>query len=229
MPDIPDIPEFEVIIDDRELTHGDWILTYLTASFPEITFTVKRTEEGDFTTPKTIFERKTVSDLWNSLHDGRFHDQAERLMTHANEKIIVYLIVGSVDAWEFEQNNLFKCGKVPRKPDREAMDACIASLMVRYNFRVICDSNEYLGLRRMIRTMQKIEVEDITDYTSGRNCAMLAARLFGISKKEVQALISLYGTSVERWCKLTIDQLTKIKGFGPAKAEKFVKFCKAGW
>jgi ERCC4-type nuclease len=220
---------FEVTIDDRELIHNDWMLDYLKTEFPSVKFNVVRMEEGDFATPHVLVERKTIDDLWNSLYDGRFHDQGDRLMTHMDDKIIIYLIVGSVDAWEFKMNGLYKSRAIGRAPDRDVIDSMIASLIVRDNFRVICDSNERLGLKRMIRIMQKVEDEDVLDLPSQRNHAMLAARLFGMSKKEVLSLIGLYGTSITNWCCLTAEQLNKVKGFGPAKSNKFIKFCQQGW
>lgn len=220
---------FNVTIDDRELIHNPWMLDYLKGEFPDVEFNVVRMEEGDFESEHVLVERKTIDDLWESLYDGRFHDQSDRLMTHMDEKVIIYLIVGSVDAWEFKHMGMYKAKHTSRFPDRNIIDSMIASLIIRQNFRVICDSNERLGLKRMIRIMQKVEDEDVLDLPSQRNHAMLAARLFGMSKREAMSLIGLYGTSIADWCRLTKEQLTKVKGFGPAKADKFIEFCKHGW
>lgn len=223
----PNKPAFEILIDDRELTHNDWMLPYLRHQFPAVKFSVERQTEGDFISPSVMVERKTIDDLWDSLLDGRFHDQSSRLMTYT-DKVIIYLIVGSVDLWEFKYDGLYKAHKVPKAPDRNIIDSCIASLIVRHNFRVICDTNEKNGLKRMVRIMQKIE-EGSLDLPSNRNHAMLAAVLTGISKTQVLELIKLYGTSLARWATLTKADLTKITGIGPAKADKFIKFFKEGW
>lgn len=222
-------PSFEVFVDDRELVHEsqEWILPFLKQHFPDVTFTVQRLEESDFATEHVLFERKTIDDLWSSLQDGRFHDQINRLMTH-QEKVVCYLIVGSIDAWEFKHNELHKRGIV-RKPDRNVIDGMIASLMTRYNFRVICDSNEQLGLKRMIRTMQKIEEEDVLNIPSKIDPVLLAGCITGLSKKQIRELVKRHGTSVVQWAKLTPKQLMDIPGIGKVRAEKFLKVLNFGW
>lgn len=221
--------KFGVTIDDRELTHESnaWIHPYLVNAFPSVEFTINRIDEGDFESDHVIVERKKIEDLWESLQDGRFHDQINRLMTH-HDKIVIYLIVGSVDAFMFKHNALHARGIV-RKPDADTIDAMIASLLIRYNFRVICDSNEQLGLKRMIRMMQKIEDEDALDIPSKVDPLMLSGCITGLSKKQVQELSKKYGTSLVRWGKLSKAQLMEIKGIGPAKADKFLKILNSGF
>ena len=159
--------------------------------------------------------------------DGRFHDQINRLMTY-KDHVVCYLIVGSVDAWEFKHNELHKRGIV-RKPDRDIIDGMIASLLVRYNFRVICDSNEHLGLKRMIRLMQKIEEEDVLDIPSKIDPTMLAGCITGLSKKQTQELVKRHGTSIVKWGNLTREQLMDIPGIGKIRADKFLKILNSGW
>lgn len=218
---------FEVTIDDREVTPDPWILHYLQESFPSVVFNVKRMEEADYESTHVMVERKRIDDLWSSLQDGRFHDQINRLMTH-QDKVVIYLIVGSVDAFLFKHNQLHERGIV-RKPDADIIDGMIASLLVRYNFRVICDSNEHLGLKRMIRMMQKIEDEDVLDIPSKIDPLMLSGSITGLTKKQVQELARKYGTSLVKWGNLTKSQLMEIKGVGPAKADKFLKVLNSGF
>ena len=222
-------PSFEVFVDDRETVHEsqEWIMPFLKQHFPDINFVVKRLDEGDYASKRVIFERKTIDDLWSSLADGRFHDQINRLLTY-KDHVVCYLIVGSVEAWEFKHNEMYKRGIV-RKPDRDIIDGMIASLMTRYNFRVICDSNEHLGLKRMIRTMQKIEEEDVLDLPSKTDPAMFAACIVGFTKAQIRELIKRHGTSIAGWSTLTKSQLMDIHGVGPKRAEKFIRVLNDGW
>ena len=224
-----DSSSLEVIVDDRELVHESnaWMLPFLKKTFPEITFKVERLDEADFATPRVVVERKTIDDLWSSLADGRFHDQINRLMTY-KDHVVIYLIVGSVDAFLFKHNQLHEHGIV-RKPNIDIIDGMIASLLVRYNFRVICDSNEQLGLKRMVRMMQKIENEESLDIPSKVDPLMLAACITGLSKKQVIELSRKHGTSLAHWATLTKAQLMEIKGIGAMKANKFIKVLNEGF
>ncbi|MFA5760153.1 MAG: ERCC4 domain-containing protein [Dehalococcoidales bacterium] len=218
--------EFTVIVDDREDVH---YLKHLQRTFPTIFFDYRRIEEGDYVSEHVMVERKTISDLWSSIHDGRFHSQVNRMMTHNPEKVIVYLVTGSVEAEKVKMDSLRERGIVTSKFDPDLLDSCIASLVVRENIRVICDTNELLGLNRIIKIMRKIEVENVLDMPSQRDPDMLAARLLNISKKDWFSIKKKFGTSFAYLSTLSVKDFMTLPGFGKIKSEKVHLILQNGW
>lgn len=212
--------EFTVVVDDRE---NEYYLKHLQRTFPTINFEYKRVEEGDYLTEHVLCERKTISDLWSSIHDGRFHSQINRMMTHNPEKVIIYLITGSVEEWKAKMD----CMKM--KADPELIDSCIASLIVRENIRVICDTNGLLGLNRLIKIMRKIETEDQLNIPSQRDPDMLAARLLNLNKKDFYTLKKEHGCSFSHLITLSIDDFYNLNGFTKVKATKVYNILHDGW
>ena len=184
-------------VDSREKA---WIHTFLKKSFPNINFESKQLTTSDYMSKTVCIERKTIGDLWASIQDGRFHEQVNRMATFANEKTVIYLIVGSIEEWEVEYESnrklLLKKGIKLRKANKDIIDGCIASLLVRENIRVIVNTNEKLGLKQMVRIIEKIEVEQTLDVPSKRNPDTLAARLLNISLTDWTALKEVHGSSL---------------------------------
>lgn len=206
-------------LDSREPI---WIKKWLPTQFKNIKFTGKALEEGDYASEHVLIERKSISDLWSSLQDGRFYTQLDRLCTHS-DKVIIYLITGSIDEW------LYKMKQLHINVNEDIIDGCIASLLVRSNVRVICDSHEKAALKRMVRMIIKIEDENVLDLPSKRNPDMLTARLLNISKAEWFAIKEMYGTSLCFLCNLSEKDLLKVKGIGPKKAKSILQIIKHGW
>lgn len=48
---------------------------------------------------KWVFERKSISDLYSSIIDGRYHEQKQRLFGHYNRDAVTYIIEG-MNSWE---------------------------------------------------------------------------------------------------------------------------------
>lgn len=218
--------QFTVIIDDRE---DSKYLRHLQTKFPEIYFDYKRIEEGDYVSDHVMVERKTIADLWSSIHDGRFHSQVNRMMTHNPEKVIIYLVVGSVEEWAYKMEELRSKGIISTKVNPELIDGCIASLIVRENIRVICDTNELLGLNRVIKIMKKIEVEDVLNIPSQRDPDMLAARVLNINKRDWYAIKGKYGSSFAYLSTLSVKDFMTLPGFGKVKSEKVHNILQLGW
>lgn len=208
-----------ITIDSRE---SAWIKKWLPTQFKNVNFEVKALSEGDYGSEHVLIERKTISDLWSSLNDNRFHSQLDRLCTH-HDKVIIYLITGSIDEW------LYKMKQLHINVNEDIIDGCIASLLVRCNVRVICDSHEKAALKRMVRMILKVEAEGVLDMPSKRNPDMLAARLLNVSKTEWFAIKEMFGSSLCFLCNVSEKDLCKVKGIGPKKAKNIIQIMKHGW
>ena len=125
---------FTVTVDNRE---DEKYLLHLQKTFPDIYFEYKRITEGDYVSEHVMCERKTINDLWESVHDGRFHSQVNRMMTYNPDMVVVYLVVGSVEEWKFRQDEYYRKKIISTKVDPELIDSCIASLIVRENIHLI--------------------------------------------------------------------------------------------
>lgn len=219
-----------IYIDSREKKE---IHEFLKRSFKHINFVSKQLSTGDYLSDSVVIERKSIADLWASLQDGRFHDQLNRMATFANEKIVIYLIVGSIEEWEIEYESnrklLLKRGiKLPRA-DKSKIDSMIASLLVRENIRVIVNTNKNLGLKQAIRMIERIENEKITDFPSNRNPDTLAARLLNISLNDWLDLKSIHGSALCHVCSLSDKELAKVPSLTPKKRKDILQILKHGW
>jgi len=210
----------EIAIDVRE---PQWLRTWLPKQFKDIKFEFKTLIEGDFSSDHVLIERKSIDDLWSSLHDGRFRSQVSRLTTHQCDKIVMFLVVGSID--EF----IYKMRKLHFKVSEDMLHGAIASLIVRDNIRVLCCSNEKHGLKEMVRVIQKIEEEDILNYPAARDENMLFARLLNIPKNTWFDIKETYGTSLKYLSSLDKKDFMKVKGIGKVKAESIVNILHNGW
>ena len=89
--------EFELVIDHREgklleILDRDYPETYISESLDigDIVIRDKETKEI-----KILIERKTFSDLYSSIRDGRHREQKERILAHIPAQSVFYLIEGS--------------------------------------------------------------------------------------------------------------------------------------
>jgi ERCC4-type nuclease len=173
---------------------------------------------------KTVcVERKRIDDLWASIHDGRFRSQTSRITTHQSDKVVMYLIAGSIDEFIYTE---YKRGVII---DENVLHGAIASLLVRDNIRVLYCTNEKNGLKQMVRFIQKIEEEDILNYPASRDCDMLFSRILNISKNMWFDIKEKYGTSLCHLCSLSEKDFMKVKGIGKVKAKTLVNLLKHGW
>ena len=210
----------EIIIDSRE---NEFIKKWLPKEFPDVKFEVKTLIEGDYRSEHVIFERKRIDDLWSSIHDGRFRSQVSRMTTHQCDKVVAYLIVGSIDDF------IYKMKKLHMKADENTLHGAIASLLVRDNIRVIHCTNEKHGLKEMVRVMQKIEEDNELNIPAVRDLDMLFARLLNVPKDTWFGIKELHGSSLSHLCSLSSKDFTKVKGIGPKRAKDIVNFLKNGW
>lgn len=215
-----------VIIDSRE---KEWIPTFLSKEFPNVTFEVKKLDEGDYLAEcdngqsMVLVERKQIGDFYSSimekriLKDGtrknRMRDQVERISVAQSNSVVIYLITGDQNKFVEQMQN------INQKVDVDILDGAIASLLVRDNIRVIIDYSDKGGLKRMVRIMQKI-CDGQLDLPKMRNCNMLAARLLNITRRQWNALKELHGTDLTYIASISEKELMKIEGIGKLRAKK---------
>lgn len=217
----------EITIDTRERAQdrAKIIKEFPKIKYPDIVWKEVALKEGDFLVQcnngnnnSVLIERKTISDLYGSVmgskgKPGRFNDQLNRLFTHQMDKVVVLLITGSVNEFIAYQK------KRGNEVDIDFFDSVIASVMCRYNIRVLVDDNNMSGIKRALKCAMKICAGD-QDIISKRNCDALTARLLNITLVQWQAIRSEYGTDLTYISKLSDAELTKIDGIGKIKAKR---------
>ena len=221
----------EICIDSREKA---WIHILLKETFPEIIFTSKKMETSDYMSDMCCVERKTIDDLWNSIQDGRFHEQINRMATFQTDKVVVYLILGDIDTWKkkYESNRrilLRTKGIKLKKANPDLIHGCIASLLVRENIRVICHTDEKMGLIDMVRIIKKIEEERVLDFPSTRNPDTLAARLLDIPLQVWYNIKDVHGSSFCYLCTLKPKDFEAVPGVSKIRAKRMCETLKNGF
>uniref|UniRef100_A0A6C0ICV5 ERCC4 domain-containing protein n=1 Tax=viral metagenome TaxID=1070528 RepID=A0A6C0ICV5_9ZZZZ len=142
----------KIIIDERETTLYNSLLTLCSNTSPPITINKQVLPLGDIIvefddkTTAVIMERKSLSDLISSIRDGRYEEQSHRLIhsSDISRHNIVYIIEGIV-------NQLSQY-------DRDLVYATMTSLNFYKGFSVIRtssiqDTAEYI--KTMVVKMQK--------------------------------------------------------------------------
>jgi crossover junction endonuclease MUS81 len=61
--------------------------------------------ENDVDVIQLVFERKTVSDLYSSIRDGRYHEQKSRLVSNLSRDRITYIIEGDINDSKYIDTN----------------------------------------------------------------------------------------------------------------------------
>jgi ERCC4-type nuclease len=103
--------DIRLILDTRERKLIDHYREY---KFPEnVSLSIEPLDIGDVHVVRgenrIVFERKTISDLCQSIKDGRWHEQKQRLLGTESISNICYVIEGSFDyVTEFPMHGLQK-------------------------------------------------------------------------------------------------------------------------
>lgn len=82
-----------------------------------------------------IIERKTLSDLDQSIKDGRYKDQKQRMFNNYERNTVMYIIEG--DAF-IEPNTSYK---TKYQVSYERLQGSIINMMIRDNIKVMCVEN----------------------------------------------------------------------------------------
>lgn len=100
------------------------------ATKKRVIYTVQTLDVGDIcicidSTPFMIFERKTISDLYASINDGRYHEQKSRMVSNHKRNGICYIIEGDYAS----------------SPHLNTVMGAILNTSYRDNIRVHCTKN----------------------------------------------------------------------------------------
>lgn len=209
-----------ITLDTREPSDlRKWIIN----QFPNIKFQEKALKEGDILiecenekNTKVLIERKAVSDLYGSVigskdHAPRFPSQCTRLSTHETNCVVVLLVTGSVAEYV---NKMKRAKGIVIDPS--LFDSIIASVMTRYNIRVLVDNDHHNGIKRAIKVGMKV-CEGNLDLVAHRNCDALMARLLNITLVQWKAIRDAYGTDLTY---IANANLSAINGIGKVKERR---------
>ena len=211
----------EVILDTREPVD---LRQKIIKSFPNVKFKEVALKEGDIMIHcetddglKILIERKTVGDLYGSVMGSkgkkpRFPSQCVRLLTHQTDTVVILLITGDIN----EYCNFMK----KRKGviiDPSVFDSIIASVMVRYNIRVLVDHDDLNGIKRAIKVGMKI-CEGNLDIVAQRNLDALISRFLNITLVQWSNIRKMYGTDLTYIANGA--DLTQVQGIGKVKERR---------
>lgn len=217
----------EITIDTRERAQdrAKIIKGFPKTKYPDIIWKEVALKEGDFlircnngNNNSVLIERKSISDLYGSMmgskgKPGRLNDQLNRLLTHQTDKVVILLVTGSINEYITYQK------KRGNDIDPDVFDSIIASVMCRYNIRVLVDDNNANGIKRALKCAMKICAGE-QDIISKRNCDALTARLLNITLIQWRAIRNTHGTDLTYIAKLSDAELTAIDGIGKIKAQR---------
>jgi ERCC4-type nuclease len=208
----------EVILDTREPAD---FRKKIIKEFPNIKFKEVALKEGDILihcenegSMKVLVERKTVADLYGSVMGSkgkkpRFPSQCARLTTHQTDSVVILLVSGDITEY---CNYMKRVKHVDIKP--EIFDSIIASVMVRYNIRVLVDNDHLNGVKRSIKVGMKI-CEGNLDIVAQRNLDALISRFLNITMIQWSNIRKMYGTDLTYIA--NVADLTKVQGIGKVK------------
>ena len=156
-----------------------------------------------------VIERKTLSDLYSSIQDGRYKEQKIRLMSNYSREKIVYIIEGTISS----QNSKFF------KNSKSITDGALLNMAFRDNITIIRtkDINDtcnmlYLLGKKIIKNPEFFSVESSSSNTSSISyldtvkvakkdnmtpslCNIIQlSQIPGVSKVMAQTIIEKYGS-----------------------------------
>jgi len=216
----------QVIIDTREKAadRAQIIKQFPKTKYPNLHFTEQALKEGDILVKcendnqiSCLIERKSVSDLYGSImgtkgHPARFPEQCVRLLTHQGESVVILLVTGDIHkyiAMRKKRHGL--------EIDPDIFDSFIASVMTRYNIRVLVDDDNMSGIKRAIKVGIKC-CEGGMDLVQSRNLDALISRFLNITLVQWRAIKSTYGTDLTYIA--TKADLSVIPGIGKVKERR---------
>ena len=123
-----------LVIDSRESK----LKKYFTSSDKNIPISFQSLDIGDIqlvsqsdNSIQYIIERKSISDLYSSINDGRYREQKARLISSVSKNRVAYIIEGNI------LDTTLKLGALQRK----IVQAAIVNMSLRDNITVYRTSN----------------------------------------------------------------------------------------
>lgn len=175
----------------------------------------KKLDMGDYLVSEdTVIERKSVGDFASSLFDGRLFDQARRMSESYNN--IIYVVEGN-------PNILLRWRGRSRQ-----VQAALVTLVIDFDARILWSDNEatsayiiYSIAKRMQTQLggARIVIRKKPKLQSIRDWQLYILQAFpGIGPKLAQTTLEYMGT-IERFCRASVTELSRIPGFGEKRAE----------
>lgn len=208
----------KVIVDSRE---PKWISKALKRYGLDVR--IEALDFGDVMNDKVIIERKTMSDLWSSISDGRLTKQSKFMVKLAESegKIPYFIIHGYLE-------------REPHLDFNRVMNAvygAIASLSYRSGAQVIYTEDGDMAVYIMVKVLKgvnegKIAMPWIIRHNDKRVQALV--NLFGIAPSLARALL-FHFNSVKRVLGASKEELMMVNGIGERKAKRIWNIINKEW
>jgi DNA excision repair protein ERCC-4 len=201
-----------IVVDDRERWSG---VPEALAELPGVTVETARLGLGDYVVDdRLVVERKTVTDLADSLCDRRLFRQASRLASHLEHRICLVLEGTMRDAERVHVS-------------REAMQGAMITLTLLFGLAVLRSRGPEETARLVVYAGRQLAesrggVHKLVAYKP-KTKALVQLRMLqmirGIGPQRARALLDRFG-SLPSVLAASEDDLRAVDGFGPQLAER---------
>jgi len=207
-----------VIVDSRE---PKWVSKALRRY--GLSVKIEALDFGDIMNRRVIIERKTMSDLWNSISDGRLTKQSKFMVKLAESegKIPYFVIHGYLE-------------REPHIDFNRVMSmvyGTIASLSYRSGAQVIYTEDEDMAVYIMVKILKGVSEGKVAMPWIIRNSdkrVQALVNLFGIAPSLAKALL-FHFKSVKRVLEAGKEELMMVNGIGEHKAKRIWNILNKEW
>jgi DNA excision repair protein ERCC-4 len=220
---------FRIVVDERE--RNSRVPKFLIEDGAQIDFA--RLSVGDYIiSPEIAIERKTISDLINSIYDGRLFIQCSDLIQFYSKPIL--LIEGNILNLQFENFTEKQNDEIEITVEKilQIYDA-LATVALIFRIPIIHSPSANYTSKFLIILLNKAIKSGITingplikrikkgNHIQLQQLSILSS-LPGVGDKLAIKLLKKFGTP-SRAINASISELSLIPGFGKARAEKVKK------
>ena len=220
---------FRIVVDERE--RNSKVPKFLIEDGAQIDFA--RLSVGDYIiSPEIAIERKTISDLINSIYDGRLFIQCSDLIQFYSKPIL--LIEGNILNLQFENFSEKQNDEIEITVEKilQIYDA-LATVALIFRIPIIHSPSANYTSKFLIILLNKAIKSGITingplikrikkgNHIQLQQLSILSS-LPGVGDKLAIKLLKKFGTP-SRAINASISELSLIPGFGKARAEKVKK------
>lgn len=220
---------FRIVVDERE--RNSKVPKFLIEDGAQIDFA--RLSVGDYIiSPEIAIERKTISDLINSIYDGRLFIQCSDLIQFYSKPIL--LIEGNILNLQFENFSEKQNDEIEITVEKilQIYDA-LATVALIFRIPIIHSPSANYTSKFLIILLNKAIKSGITingplikrikkgNHVQLQQLSILSS-LPGVGDKLAIKLLKKFGTP-SRAINASISELSLIPGFGKARAEKMKK------
>ena len=220
---------FRIVVDERE--RNSKVPKFLIEDGAQIDFA--RLSVGDYIiSPEIAIERKTISDLINSIYDGRLFIQCSDLIQFYSKPIL--LIEGNILNLQFENFSEKQNDEIEITVEKilQIYDA-LATVALIFRIPIIHSPSANYTSKFLIILLNKAIKSGITingplikrikkgNHVQLQQLSILSS-LPGVGDKLAIKLLKKFGTP-SRAINASISELSLIPGFGKARAEKVKK------